>query len=166
MNPVNEFVEELFVELIHRNHFGIVSGAFVKQLPQFMPRLNQVLYAGYQSNRTKWFGDVIIRTGFVTGDFEFFRLAGRKQNHGNVAGLRVGFETLAKLHATHFRHHDVTQHQIRNHLKRLIQPFQSIAGYLYPKFVLQNPLQIFPHPVIILHDKDNGQISGICFRLN
>ena len=56
---------------------------------------------------------------------------GGEQNDGNIIGFNGIFQSFAHFNAIHFRHHDVTDHQIIVIFGDFIKSVKSINGFIH-----------------------------------
>ena len=128
-------LNQLFV---HRSdndftRFGINTGAkfiFAAQIYQFTHAQNQYLHI-------ERFRHIVIRTNRQTFHLILYGLLGRKQHKRNITCTLVSLHPTAQFVPVHFRHHHITNDDIRHQFRYHLPGNLSVSGRFYTKIQAQ-----------------------------
>ncbi len=72
----------------------------------------QATHPRHQDQVIIWLAEEIVRSGLEATDTVFTAIKSRHQNHRNMTGCRIVFQTPASLEPVHHRHHNIQQDKI------------------------------------------------------
>ena len=101
------------------------------------------------------FGNVIIRSSLNTLRLCINTSFGRQQQDGNVAGLQISFNKLAKFDTVNTRHHHVGKNNIHTMLFHNSQCFFAVSGGQRHIVLPEIIFQVIHHLFIVIYQQDS-----------
>ena len=157
-------MDKLVVQLVERfcndSRFIAYGGIGAEMVCQVAPRLEQVFYTAMQQAGAERFGEVGVGTYLVAFLFVAQRVFGCQQYNGYVAGAHVFFQLTAHLVSVHYRHHNVTDDDVRYFFQGAFLAQLSVGGSLYFKVVGEGFGYIVADVRIVFHYQQYGFVAG------
>ena len=145
-----QFVGEFAILLV----LVFMDRLIAEEAAQMLPAVDEVFHPCQQHLLIEWLDDVAVGSALVSVGPALVHVAGREQQHGDMARRHIGFQPSAEFQTIHHRHHHVCQHQVGHLAPRCLKPLLAIGSTAHLIIFSQPRAQIGAYVGIVVHHED------------